>query len=511
MNQESHQEGIDFDLPDNDPAINELLKSDPEFRREFAEHWLLVAALEESLGEKESKNQTSPLEASSSSSNSQPNRKTDRILRYGGWLVAALVILGLFVFGTDLRENTDRDSQVSFTSLARANFFGELTPAIGSTADLKRDYSLVAGSVELTFPDGATTIVEAPAVFRVEADDWLALDVGSCSVHAPPGAEGFRVDTPNSRVIDRGTRFVVNVSESSETEVQVVEGAADIYPQSDEAEKVHLTNGSARRVGNKGLVPMNFSAESYRRQVPDRIITFEATQGPDGKARALSQVTVQRDGRIREYQAADLIPIELLSFNPGQSAPSLNVFGEKLLPERRASLIEDLLLNGGIINPGGNATPLQAEFDYRTTPGFGIRFARPVQNGPGPDVVFFEVQNPMNPSDGDPFHVGPLEWETGKRFHTIRRYDLMMTSAEALLIAERYTHDADKPIRSSEDLETATYSTKLSPLNTRALAVGIDLSDLGYEEGEATTGLFFQDAKDDDNHVDPIVIRGLPH
>ncbi|MCG8599691.1 MAG: FecR family protein, partial [Verrucomicrobiales bacterium] len=323
--------------------------------------------------------------------------------------------------------------------------------------------------------------------------------------------EGFRVDTPNSRVIDRGTRFVVNVSEFSETEVQVVEGAADIYPESEEAKKVHLTDGSGRRVGNKGLVPVNFSADSYRRQVPDRIISFEATRGADGKARELSQVTVQRDGLIREYQAGDLIPIELLSFTPDSSSPSLNVFGDKNLPERRATLIEDMLLNGGIINPGGSARPLQQEFDYRTTPGFAIRFARPVRNGPGPDVVFFEVQNPMNPSDGDAFHVGPLEREPGKRFHTVRRYDLMMTSAEALLITERYIHYADHQIRSPEDLETAAYSAKISPLNTRALAVGIDLSDLGYEDGESTSGLFFQDAKDDDNHVDPIVIRGLPH
>jgi len=511
MNEKSDQEGIDFDLLDSDPAINERLKSDPEFRREFAEHWLLVAALEETLGQKESKNQNSPIEAASSVSNPQTNRKADVILRYGGWLVAALVILGLFVFGADWHEDAEPGSKVSFTSLAQASFFGELTPAIGSAADLKRDYSLVAGSVELSFPDGATTIVEAPAVFRVEADDWLALDVGSCSVHAPPGAEGFRVDTPNSRVIDRGTRFVVNVSEFSETEVQVVEGAADIYPETDEAEKVHLSDGSGRRVGNKGLVPVNFSADLYRRHVPDRIISFEATRGPDGKARELSQVTVQRDGLIREYLAGDLIPIKLLSFTPDPSSPSLNVFGDMVLPERSSSLIEDLLLNGGIINPGGSPTPLQKEFDYRTTPGFGIRFARPVQNGPGPDVVFFEVQNPMNPSDGDPFHVGPLEWEPGKRFHTIRRYDLMMTSAEALLITERYTHDADKRIRSLEDLETAAYSAKISPLNTRALAVGIDLSDLGYEEGESASSLFFQDANDDSNHIDPIVIRGLPH
>ena len=68
----------------------------------------------------------------------------------------------------------------------------------------------------------------------------------------------------------------------------------------------------------------------------------------------------------------------------------------------------------------------------------------------------------------------------------------------------------EKSIDSAAALETANFSAKRSPLNSRALAVGIDLSDLGFEEGEEVTGLFFQDANDDLNHVDPIVIRGLP-
>lgn len=501
MNPDDDHETIDFDLPEDDSVTNERIKSDPGFRRDFAEHWLLVAALEETLGEQGKTPHSRPGKIS---------RPKELLLRYGGWSVAALLTVGFFLWSQHHSEPSPPGSGAKFTSLAQASFFGELTPSIASSPELNRDYSLVSGSIELSFPAGATAIVDAPAVFRVVSDDRLALDVGQCSVHAPPGAEGFRVDTPNSRVIDRGTRFLVNVSEANETEVQVVEGAADIFPEGESSEKVHLTYGSARRVGNKGLVPLDFSAKSYRKQVPDRIISYEATKGSDGRARALDSVTVQRGGTVRRYDAKDLIPIELVSFNSDRPSAWLHVFGDATLPERRASLIEDLLLNGGIINPGGSSTPLQSEFDSNTVPGFGIRFARPVRNGPGPDVVFFEVQNPMNPAEGDAFHVCPLVWEKGSRSHTVRRYDLMLTSAESLPITERYIHNTDALVRTVEDLETATYSAEISPLNSRALAVGIDLSDLGYEEGETTAGLFFQDVNDDSNHVDPIVIRGLP-
>ena len=44
----------------------------------------------------------------------------------------------------------------------------------------------------------------------------------------------------------------------------------------------------------------------------------------------------------------------------------------------------------------------------------------------------------------------------------------------------------------------------------RGLAVGIDLSDLGYARGEFVEGLFIQDALDDGHYVDPVFIAGLP-
>ncbi|MDF1737948.1 MAG: FecR family protein [Verrucomicrobiales bacterium] len=500
MKEETEHEAIDFDLGGDDSEISKRIKTDPDFRREFTEHWLLVAALDETLGNAENVSR-------------RPARSNTGVsgwlLRYGGWAVAALLMFAV-LGGWQSDDGSLPRSRAQFTGLAQVNFFGELAPPVNSNPDLNRNYSLVSGSVELAFPDGATAIIEGPAVFRVVSDDRLALDTGHCSVHAPEGAEGFRVDTPTSRVIDRGTRFFVNVSELNETEVQVVEGAADVYPDDSDEGKVHLTDGSAQRIGNKGMVPVAFSADSYRHQVPDRVVSYEADFDTEGRAKTLTNLSVQRGGILRRYKAADMISIELVSFTPGNNLNALHVFGDPTLPERRAALIEDLALNGGIINPGGSTLPLASAFDYEKTPGFGVRFRRPVLNGPGPDVVFFEVQNPMHPPGGDPFHVSPLVWSEGLRSHTIRRYDLMMPSSEALLVSTYSIFYADETITSGADLESTTFTSKKSPLNSKALAVGIDLSDLGYREGAEVSGLFFQDANDDGNHIDPIIIRGLP-
>jgi len=42
------------------------------------------------------------------------------------------------------------------------------------------------------------------------------------------------------------------------------------------------------------------------------------------------------------------------------------------------------------------------------------------------------------------------------------------------------------------------------------LAVAIDLSSLGYSEGESIEELFLQDTLNDNQHFDPVLIAGLP-
>ncbi|MGV3660461.1 MAG: FecR domain-containing protein [Prosthecobacter sp.] len=439
---------------------------------------------------------------------------------------AALVLMVLFLW----RETPGSDapsvaaSPVRITRLARAQFFGELNPQVDSAAQRGKDYILTEGLAELKFPSGATAILEAPAVFRVLGDELLAMDAGQCSVHAPPGAEGFRLETPASTVVDRGTRFSVRVNETSETEVQVIEGIADVYPVAGAnaparaTQEVRLTEQQALRVlgHDTGVTTAaKFDGRSYRAELPDRVVSFTANTGADGDAESLTSVTVQREGKEARYPVEALIPSDVVWFkpSPGTKSPG-HLIGPATLPTDRRTLFSSSSLISGAINPGGSREPLTSDpllndASKAGTPGMAVRFRQPVRNGPGPDVVFFEIQVVSLPPEGDAFHCSPLHFREGLRSQTFRKYDINLLSPEALRIVRPHLYTGS-PVSSVDDLLSGKFDGRTFKMTYRVVAVGIDLSDLGYAAGEMVEGLFFQDAEDDDLRVDPVFIAGLP-
>lgn len=450
------------------------------------------------------------------------------ILCFSFWPQDRIPVVNNDVKQRDVKQDHEATSNnVRLASLARAKFFGELSPPVGSVLAPQREYVLLSGLVEVAFPAGASAIVEGPAVFRVLSDESLALDVGRCSVHAPDGAEGFHVETPVTRVIDRGTRFAVSVSETSETEVQVIEGAADIYERSNASsqqdverignssnDEIRLTDGEARKFSNArtfkaGAIP--FDPSVYRHGLPDRVVSYEATEAADGGAEDLISVTVQRDGRVLEFPVENLIPARVTAFKA--TSPGAFVCGGETIPAKRIETSSDRSLVTGVINPGGSQQPLTSDpvlTGESATPGLAIRFDKPVANGPGADVVFFDLQTFANPPDGDAFHVSPLRFREGLKSHTIRIYDLTMESPGARDLTNFHVHMFPDAVDSLSKLESLECSPQKQLIKFRGLVVGIDLSDLGYAAGETVEGLFFQDALDDEHYVDPVFIGGLP-
>jgi len=469
----------------------------------------------------------------------QPN--TPKVLatsatnKSAAWIVAALILVAVTLIAFRSNEvvpvaindslphvKTVAGRQVRLASSSHTKFFGELSPPVGAVLAPQRQYVLMSGLIEILFPSGATAILEGPAVFRVSSDESLALDVGRCSVHAPEGAEGFRVETPVTRVVDRGTRFSVNVGETSETEVQVIEGAADLYgveqvagaPDASETAE-RLAGGEAKRIaagGSFATESVPFEASSYRSQLPDRVVSYETTLGPEGNAENLTSVTVQRGGIVTRLPVESLIPARLNWFKATAARPFL--CGDATISSPRVETLLDNNLVTGVINPDGSVDPLSTDpvlEGDEGTPGMAIRFHRPVVNGPGSDVLLFDLQTFGNPPDGDAFHVSPLKFRDGLKSHTIRKYDLTMESPEAKVLTRFHVHFFADKARSLAELDSLEISTQQKQsIEFRGLAVGIDLSDLGYTRGETIEGLFIQDALDDDHFVDPVFIAGLP-
>jgi hypothetical protein len=493
---------------------------------------------------------------------SLPGPSIPTSLNSSSWLPAvSYSLIGLAIFAllaglawmvSPNRSNDGSMASVRFINTARSRFLGEYSPAVGSAASFDRDYVLTSGAAQLQFPNGAETIIEGPAVFHVTSSTSLLLLKGRCSVHAPKGAEGFLVDTPKARIVDRGTRFAVNVGESSDTEVHVIEGAADLY-QSPEIRA--LDASSAKASVAKKSIPANqltaahpskvrllrnearlldaasdfkpvetaFKPRLYQPYLPDRVVSYSATMAEKGGAQELTSVSVQRDGVMRKYSVEELTGVELIWFRvegkifDTHDKELRHLATAGIANSNRQNVLSDRLLNTGAINPGGSKEPSTVWPGHVTVEssqgpfGLAVRFNKPVINRPGPDIVFFELQNLTGAPDGDSFHVIPFG--TDKRPLTIYSYDLTLTSPESLKLADFYLHDFLDPVDSLDQLHNGTDRKLFKPLGGagyRALAVAIDLSQLGYGEGEAVEQLLFQDSLDDAERVDPVYIGGLP-
>jgi ferric-dicitrate binding protein FerR (iron transport regulator) len=497
--------------PEQHARLEAILTADPEARRLYFDYLDLHLGLRQShLAREEAR------PAEEMARRIRPRRRLPLI----GAAAAAVIVA--VVVATFVPHTSSADALLSRTAGAR--FYGASPTAALETG---REYALVDGTVELLFRSGAGVILEAPAAFAVRGPLRLDLKYGKGSVRLEsPGAQGFAVETPLTRVVDRGTRFALEVDEAGETEVQILDGAADVYPQA-AGGATRLTRGSARRFSMNGSLVSSdatFNGSRFPLELPDRVVRYTATSRPGpGGVENLTSVTVRRGGREIVYPVDRLVGIDLVHFKTSKAGRNwIATVTGGAVPDgraRRALLDRDTNLNTGVINPGGSPTPLTTDPVMNdpedparpNTPGMAFRFQTPVVNDPGPDVVLFEFQPVIQPEHGDPFHVSPFHFAPGFRSMTVQRWDLGTYSPEALPLAGFRLNGFDGAPGSLSALEAARFRHGNNyTVPGKILAVGVDLSDLVYPPGARVEGLFLQDVQDDGHEVDPVFIAGLP-
>lgn len=109
--------------------------------------------------------------------------------------------------------------------------------------------TLLAGWIEITFPSGAAISIDAPCHFQLDQPETLTLFHGRAAVHVPPGAEGFRLDTPGGEIIDLGTAFSVAVGSDGSHPVvltEVFDGEIEIH--AGQQSPARLRGGEARAI-----------------------------------------------------------------------------------------------------------------------------------------------------------------------------------------------------------------------------------------------------------------------
>lgn len=124
----------------------------------------------------------------------------------------------------------DSESQSHFVTLTKMD--DPVWERKGMVGDRLGDeiVRLFAGSVELTFDQGAVVTVNGPVQFRPMSTGQLELRRGRLLASVPQKAIGFTVSTPTSRIVDLGTEFEVAVNEAGESDVQVLKGEVEVAP-----------------------------------------------------------------------------------------------------------------------------------------------------------------------------------------------------------------------------------------------------------------------------------------
>jgi hypothetical protein len=233
-----------------------------------------------------------------------------------------------------------------------------------------------------------------------------------------------------------------------------------------------------------------------------------------GSDTVLSCVVVDRGGGPVAYDAGRLIGARLTHF---KSPDTRNMIFSAAQPapegEARLGLLGDLKLTTGIINPGGEDRPPSSSpvlDGPKASPGMAVAFDPPVVNLPGDDLVVFEIQRGDSPPEGDAFHLGPLELTSGLRAIAVHAFDVTFDHPSARTLGRYRPYVFDRAAGSLDDFRQNRLEPADTPGGFKALAVGVDLSDLGYPAGAAVAGLFFQDAGLSGARVDPVMIAGLP-
>jgi cell division protein FtsL len=107
---------------------------------------------------------------------------------------------------------------------------------------------LERGLVKLQFDSNAKVIIEGPAKFEITTGDQIQLYLGRIYATVPPEAVGFTVKTFNSKIVDLGTEFGVQVDAVGNTELHVLKGKTSLISGNLNKISTMLTGGAARKI-----------------------------------------------------------------------------------------------------------------------------------------------------------------------------------------------------------------------------------------------------------------------
>jgi hypothetical protein len=121
---------------------------------------------------------------------------------------------------------------------------------------LQDTYRLTKGFVNIRFDGGAKITVEAPAEWSLQSGGNMELFEGRIYVVVSEEARGFTVTAGNTKIVDRGTEFGVELDKDSNTRLHVIKGKTLLFYGSKKGSKFEkeVNQGQARQVDSTGRI-----------------------------------------------------------------------------------------------------------------------------------------------------------------------------------------------------------------------------------------------------------------
>ncbi len=181
---------------------------------------------------------------------------------------ALLLLVGIILYAT-LKGNP-KVGMVQETVSARWAHPVEVGIELGP-----QELQLQEGYARIQMKKGAEVIIQAPATLELQTSNRLFLQSGLVTAIVPESAQGFTIDTPQSRIVDYGTEFGVLAGNQHHAEVHVFTGQVGLDSNSHDthAQETLLKTGQAALIDREHHVTELAVANRPRlftRQLSDR-------------------------------------------------------------------------------------------------------------------------------------------------------------------------------------------------------------------------------------------------
>lgn len=140
------------------------------------------------------------------------------------------------------------------------------------------------GTVRIVFTGGVVASVVGPAELHLLAGDHARLITGTFVAYAPPGAEGFRLDTPGAEITDLGTEFGASVDREGNTDLSVFDGSVQLVAKGDGNREV-FTQGQGATISPTGVMRPQFLLAAFE-EPRDAISGYRIVWEPFGPGSA---------------------------------------------------------------------------------------------------------------------------------------------------------------------------------------------------------------------------------